>query len=160
MLLKSHFWTGWAAHPQLHQNRCKEGNLFFSFLLKTILVYMKSLFKNKMVLLVTILDVVFTVGVPFLIHIICVSSGVNNFIYPFLFAIFTFMNGLLAYLVGDLIIVIYKKKNGLVTSSIPQEVSDKAKEWRYPFIISLIIDLVIFGVFAIIFSSTGHWPLL
>lgn len=121
---------------------------------------MGSLFKEKKLLITLILDVVLTLGIPFIIYAICVSNGVHNFPYQYFFAMFGIVNALLAYLVGDIILVSYKKKNGIVTSSIPEEVILESKKWRYPFIISLIIDMLVFVVFVIIFYATGHWPLL
>lgn len=117
------------------------------------------LFTEKKLWITMIIDIVLTVGVPFLVHLICVLNGVT-FEYSFLFAAFIFLNGLLAYLVGDLILVSYKRKNKIVTSSIPEDVINKARGWRIPFAISLLVDLIIFVAFAIVFYTTGHWPLM
>ena len=160
MLLKNHFWTGWAAHPQLHQMSIKEGDLFFSYFWKTILMYMEIVFKDKKLLLILIADLLISVSVPFLIHGILTLSGSGSFTYPFLFAIFGAINAFLSYLSGDIIIISYKKKNNIVTSSIPEDVVNRARQIRYPFIISLLVDLLVFTVFAIIYSMTGAWPLM
>ena len=121
---------------------------------------MKSLFSEKKLLIVLLFDALLTLGIPFIIYAITSSNGVTNFAYPYFFAIFGIVNAFLAYLVGDLILISYKKKNGIVTSSIPEEVISKAKMWRYPFIITLLLDMLIFVIYVIVFYTTGHWPLL
>lgn len=123
-------------------------------------MYMDIIFKDKKLLLILILDLLLTIGVPFLIHGILVMNDVRSFTYAFLFAIFGVINAFLAYLSGDIIIISYKKKNNIVTSSIPEDVLLKSRQIRYPFIISLLVDLLIFAVFAIVFTSTGSWPLM
>jgi len=120
---------------------------------------MKRLITDKKLLVTLIVDLVITVGSPFLVHLICYLNGVN-FEYTFLFAIYIFINGLLAYLIGDLILVSYKRRNKIVTSGIPDDVISRSRGWRIPFVISLIVDLLIFGAFAIVFYTTGHWPLM
>ena len=160
MLLKSHFWTGWAAHPQLHQYGCKEGNLFFSLLVKNILMYMIEAFKQKKLLIIMIVDTILSIGIPFGIHGICVLAGVENFGYSFFFAIFAFANGLAAYLSGDIILISYKHKNDIVTSPIPDDVYLKSKQVRYPYIVAMLADIIIFVIFVFYFSGTGHWPLM
>ena len=121
---------------------------------------MKTIFEEKPLLVTLIIDAVVTLGLPFVVHFLCISSGITNFAYPLLFAIFAVVNGLLTYIVGDVILISYKTKNDLVTTPVPDEVREHAKHWRYPFLIVLLLDLVVFVVFCIIFSATGHWPLL
>ena len=138
----------------------KEGDLFFSYIMGYILKYMKAVFTEKKLLIILIIDLVLTLATPFIIHVICFSMGITNFAYPLFFAIFAVINGVLAYLVGDIILISYKSKNDIVTSPVPDDIILKARHWRYPFIICALTDLVVFGVFCIIFSTTGHWPLL
>ena len=121
---------------------------------------MKSVFTEKKLLITTLVDLLVSVGGPFLVFFLCYINGVTNFVYPYLFAIFVFVNGFLAYFVGDMIIISYKSKNDIVTSGIPSEVLLSAKHWRYPFIICLLFNLVLFAVCAIIYTTTGSWPLL
>lgn len=121
---------------------------------------MKNVFTDKKLLLILIIDIVITVGLPFLIHLFCRLAGVTNFAYPLLFAIFTAINGLLAYLVGDFIILSYKHKNDIVTSPVPDDVIIRSRKIRYPFIISLLVDLTIFVIFCIVYTLTHTWPLM
>ena len=121
---------------------------------------MKSVFTEKKLLIILNADVVFTVGVPFLIHLFCRLAGVTNFAYPLFFAIFAAINGLLAYLVGDFIILSYKHKNDIVTSPIPDNVIIESRKIRYPFILSLLVDITIFVVFCFVYSQTKTWPLM
>ena len=121
---------------------------------------MLVVFKEKKLLIALIIDLFITVAGPFLVFLFCYLAGVKNFVYPFLFAIFAFLNGFLSYFVGDMILVIYKNRNDIVTSGIPTEVILASKHWRYPFIISLITNVIIFAICAIIYASTGSWPLL
>lgn len=123
-------------------------------------MYMKALFNEKKLLLILTIDILITVGLPFGLHGILLASGINNFLYPLLFAIFGVINALLSYLCGDLILIFYKRKNHLVTTPIPEDVTNKARRIRYPFIIATVIDILIFAIFALIFSLTGHWPLM
>ena len=70
-------------------------------------MYMKAVFLNKKLLIILIVDLLVTMGLPFGIHAICAACGVF-FGYPLLFAIFGFFNGLFAYLSGDIILLKYK----------------------------------------------------
>ena len=121
---------------------------------------MKAVFQERKLLITLIVNLVITLGLPFVVHVICSSTGVTNFSYPFLFAIFAAINGILAYLVGDIILISYKSKNDIVTSPVPDDVRLKARQTRYPFVIALLADLLIFVIFCIIFSTTGQWPLM
>lgn len=121
---------------------------------------MKVTFTDKKLLIVLIADLLISIGSPFLVHLICNLCGVTNFVYPLLFGVFVFVNFFLSYFVGDLMIIRYKNKNDIVTSDIPAGLLLRAKQWRYPFIISLLVCIAVFAIFAIIYSTTGHWPLM
>ena len=118
------------------------------------------MFQDKKLVIILVIDLVVTIGVPFLVFGILKLSGVGSFTYALLFAIFAVINAVLAYVFGDLILILYKQKNDLVTSPIPDDVVKRSRVIRYPFIISLIVDILVFAIFAIIFSMTGHWPLM
>ncbi len=123
-------------------------------------MYMVTIIKDKKLLLVTIIDLLITMGVPFLVRGICALANVNNFAYSLLFAIFAFFNGLFAYLVGDIILISYKHKHDLIDTPVPDYVALSAKHWRYPFIVCLLANVIIFVIFCIVYATTGHWPLM
>ena len=123
-------------------------------------MYMIEAFKQKKILIILIVDILVTMGSPFAVFGILYACGVTNFVYPLLFAIFAFFNGLFAYLSGDIILIRYRHQNDIVTSPIPDDVYLRSKQIRYPFIISLLLNIAIFVVCVLVFSSTGHWPLI
>ena len=123
-------------------------------------MYMIEAFKQKKLLIILIVDIVVSIGLPFGIHGICVAANVKNFGYPFFFAIFGFVNGLLAYISGDIILIRYKNKNDIVTSPIPDEIYKKSKQVRWPYIISMLACFLVFVICVFYQTSTGHWPLM
>ena len=123
-------------------------------------MYMKAVFQDKKLLIVLVVDLIITIGSPFLVFGILKLCGDESFAYALLFAIFGVINGILAYLSGDIIIIRYKMKNDIVTSPVPDDVIIRSRQIRYPFVIALIVDILIFAIFAIIYSTTGHWPFM
>ena len=118
------------------------------------------MFQDKKLVIVLIVDLVLTLGVPFLVFGLLKLAGNDSFAYPLLFAIFGVVNGILAYLSGDIILIVYKQKNNLVTTPVPDEVVMRSRVVRYPFILALLVDILVFVIFAIIYSTTGHWPFM
>ena len=84
--------------------------------------------------------------------------------YPFpyyvIMLIFIFLYGFFAYLFGDLEYLRYKKEVGEMHPTLPEEEKEKILNKRLPFIISLIINIIILGVFFIISLFMKRWPLL
>lgn len=123
-------------------------------------MYMIKAFQDKKLLIIMIVDIVFSIGSPFVVHGICVAAGVKNFGYPFFFAIYAFVNGLLAYLSGDIILIRYKNQNDIVTSPIPDDVYLRSKQVRWPYIISMLACILVFVICVFYQRGTGHWPLM
>lgn len=123
-------------------------------------MYMIEALKQKKLLIITIVDLVLSTGIPFGIHGICLLAGVTNIGYPIFFAMFAFVNGLLAYLSGDIILIKYKHNNDIVTSPIPDDVYLHSKQVRWPYIISLLANILVFVICVFYYTMNGHWPLM
>jgi uncharacterized membrane protein YbhN (UPF0104 family) len=121
---------------------------------------MKPFYKQKYFYILTSILLLISLGVPFICYFIFNALNIKEFPYVYLFVIFAGLYFLLSYVVGDVYIVRYKQKEGIITSSLPEEVINKSKELRKPFIASFLITLLVFIIFYIIYASTGSWPLL
>ena len=118
------------------------------------------MFQDKKLVIVLIVDLLLTLGVPFIVLALTKLSGNDSFAYALLFAIFGVINGIIAYISGDIILISYKHKNNLVTTPVPDDVVMRSRTVRYPFILTLLVDILVFVIFAIIYSTTGHWPFM
>lgn len=104
---------------------------------------------------------VLSVGASFLSYGISIWVGATKpFPYYVTMLVFIFLYGFLAYLVGDLEYLNYKKKSGEYHPNVSEEEKEKILNKRLPFIISLIINLLIIGVLFIISLFMKRWPLL
>ena len=102
-----------------------------------------------------------SIGLSFLSYGISIWVGAAKpFPYYIVMLIFIFLYGLLAYLVGDIEYLKYKKKVGEVHPSVPDEEREKIFLLRLPFIISLIATLLVIGVLFIVSLFIKRWPLL
>lgn len=102
-----------------------------------------------------------SVGASFLSYGISIWVGSEKpFPYYVTMLAFIFVYGFLAYLVGDLEYLRYKKEVGEYHPSISEEEKKTILNKRLPFIISLIINLLIIGVLFIISLFMKRWPLL
>ncbi len=73
---------------------------------------------------------------------------------------FIFLYAVLAYLMGDLEYLRYKKELGEIHPGVSEEEKEKILFKRLPFIYALVITLVVLGVFFIISLFLKRWPLL
>ena len=116
---------------------------------------------NIKVLIISFMLTVLSVGATFLSYGISIWVEASKpFPYYVVMLSFIFIYGFLAYLMGDLEYLRYKKEVGEIHPSIPEEERIKILNKRLPFIISLIINLLIIGVLFIISLFMKRWPLL
>ena len=116
---------------------------------------------NIKVIIISFMLTVLSVGASFLSYGISIWVGASKpFPYYVIMLIFIFIYGLLAYVIGDLEYLKYKKQVGEYHPSLPEEEKIKILNKRLPFIISLIINLLILGVLFIISLFMKRWPLL
>lgn len=102
-----------------------------------------------------------SIGASFLSYGVSIWVGASQpFPYYITMLVFIFIYGLLAYLVGDIEYLRYKKKVGEYKPSLPREERTIILNKRLPFVISLIINLLIIGVLFIISLFMKRWPLL
>jgi hypothetical protein len=104
---------------------------------------------------------VISVGASFLAYGVSIwLKAEHPFPYYVIMLIFIFLYGFFAYLFGDLEYLRYKKEVGEMRPTLPEEEKEKILNKRLPFIISLIINIIILGVFFIISLFMKRWPLL
>ena len=102
-----------------------------------------------------------SVGISFLSYGISIWVGNEKpFPYYITMLVFCFLYGLLAYVVGDIEYIRYKKKVDEVHPTLPNEEKEKILNLRLPFIISLIFTILVLGVLFIISLFMKRWPLL
>jgi hypothetical protein len=77
-----------------------------------------------------------------------------------LLLITAFLNALLAYVTGDIKIVLYKRKTGEINPVVPDEIIDSANELRAPFALALIGILIVLLGFFLTYLFSGSWPFL
>ena len=121
---------------------------------------MRNICRKYKSVLLTILLIVVPILISLTYLLITKAIGEYSNAYPLIIAIFAGIYLFLSYLVGDLIIVRYKKKENIITSSVPEDVINNAKKYRYPFIFSFLALLIVFAVLALIYYLTGQWPFI
>ena len=116
---------------------------------------------NIKVILISFMLAVLSVGASFLSYGISIWVGAAKpFPYYIVMLSLIFIYGLLAYVVGDIEYLRYKKQVGEYHPSLSEEEKAKIFNKRLPFIISLIINLLIISVLFIISLFMKRWPLL
>lgn len=116
--------------------------------------------KKPFTYILTFIFVLIGVGVPFLVYGISVWSGHSPFPYYYLHLIFACVFAFLAYLLGDIVIIKYRKENPEANKEeFPVEINEKIWLLRWPCIFAMITLLLLFAVFFIIYSVTKSWPL-
>lgn len=121
---------------------------------------MKYFIKNKLIVIFAVLLALLGCGVSFLVFGISIWTNHTPFPYYFILIGFIFLYALLAYLVGDILIVKFKyTKKGEIDPDIPEDLAEKISKIRWTFALALILDLLVLAVFFII-SLFGGWPLL
>lgn len=118
-----------------------------------------SLKKPKIIIFGSILAIS-SIGISFLIFGITVWTNQTKFPYYVPLIIFASVYAFLAYLIGDLRIVKYKKKVQEFNPVIPENVQEEVWDRRVPFVVGLIAALAVLAVFFIIRLITGQWPFL
>ena len=102
-----------------------------------------------------------SVGSSFLAYGISIWVGAERPVrYYTILMIFMFLYGLLAYVVGDIEYLRYRKRVGEHRPAITEEERIKLISLRLPFIVSLIVTTLVFAVFFVIYLFTKSWPLL
>ena len=117
---------------------------------------------NIKVLLISFMLTALSIGSSFLAYGISISVGAEKpFPYYIIMLVFIFVYGFLAYLIGDLQYLKYKKeKQEFISVSLTPEEKEVILQKRLPFIISLVLNLLVIGVLFIISLFLKKWPLL
>lgn len=121
---------------------------------------MKKALRNYKTYIYSTLLVVLSIGGSFLAYGIANWTNHPKFPYYILLLCFLFIYGFLAYLLGDLVIIKYRKEVHEINPPIPEEIENKAWVRRMPFTIALIVTLVVTLILFIASLALGHWPLL
>lgn len=102
-----------------------------------------------------------SVGSSFLVYGISIWVGAERPVrYYTILIFFMFLYGLLAYVVGDIEYLRYRKRVGEHRPAITEEEKVKLISLRLPFIISLGVTSAVFAVFFVVYLFTKTWPLL
>lgn len=99
------------------------------------------------------------IGVPFIVFGATASTG-NKFQYPLLMAVFAATYLLVGFILGDIYIIRYRKKNDCWNDDLPKEIKDSSWLRRTPFYLSSLIIFLVFFVLQIIYWISGSYPLL
>lgn len=117
--------------------------------------------KNIKVYIIAFMLSILSIGLSFLSYGISVwVKAPNPFPYYIPMLVFAFIYALLAYLMGDLVYLKYKKQTGEIHPSVPIEIKEKMLVKRLPFIYALIITLLVIAGLFIASLFMKHWPLL
>ncbi len=104
---------------------------------------------------------VLSVGASFLAYGISIWVNAKTpFPYYIVLLVFAFLYGFLAYLMGDLEYLRYKKELGEIHPGVTEEEKEKIFMKRLPFIYALIVTLLVLAIFFIISLFLKRWPLL
>ncbi len=111
--------------------------------------------------IIAIVLVVGGFGIPFGIYWITMIPSLNTSAFPFLYLLWVIalVYILLGFLISDIQIARWRKKEKEWDTKLPQEVKDKAWSIRYPFYLAGVVILLIcifFDVWALI---AGSYPL-
>lgn len=124
-----------------------------------IIDMLNSLKKKKIIIYIILLSIL-SVGGSFLVFGISIWTNNQKFPYYIPLLIISFIYAFLAYLIGDLRIIRYKKEVGEYNPVIPENIQEEVWDRRTPFAGALIITLLVIGIFLIIRLITGSWPFL
>ena len=103
----------------------------------------------------------FGIALPLGIYgITCIPSlNATPFPYIYLMFIFAFLYLLIGFVVSDIQLARWRRKNAEYDSKLPEEVKDKAWSIRYPLYLGFAIVILCALVFEIIYWITGGYPL-
>ena len=99
--------------------------------------------------------------IPFGIYGITMIPSLNANPFPFLWLVGVLMIlfVLLGFIISDIQIARWRRKNKEWDTILPEEIKDKAWRIRYPFYLAALILLVIFLFFEIWYWISGTYPL-
>ena len=121
---------------------------------------LESILKPRSIIFGLLLTVL-GIGLPFLIYVIVKSANGGLFPYYIVLFIFVFLYGLLSYVSGDIILIKYKKQVQEINPVYPEDVVNKANDYRSPFVIALVFTLLtLIGLFIAYLAMGNRWPLL